>query len=198
MIFRCKIYENRPKWCKDYPWNEANEIFPDCQFVFVQDGTMYLLPEEQVLKQRTPEEIEEYCLHCGKCCMYWEGEKCIHCCTSLIVEEDMDQVEQERREDLLDAKAIYGDLEEKFAPGSFGCHELLDRLSVVTSIWNERIIASPATIIDPEFYKEAREIANAISKLYQKVGTRHLDASGSVRGSVTRGTDGRVAPTDET
>jgi hypothetical protein len=93
MTFRCKIYEDRPEWCKGYPWNEANDIFPDCQFVFMQDETTYLLPEEQILKQRTTEEVEEYCLHCGKCCMYWEKGKCIHYCSSLIVDE-----KQKRRE----------------------------------------------------------------------------------------------------
>jgi hypothetical protein len=55
----------------------------------MMDGDVaYLLPEEAVLKDKTPEQIVDYCMHCGKCCMFWENGQCIHYCTSLIVEEE--------------------------------------------------------------------------------------------------------------
>lgn len=81
----CTIYDNRPDWCRDYPWNHGNEIFPDCQFL---DENKNLRSYEEQLKIKTKEQIELYCAECGKCCMFWEGKEPMQCSALRYVEAD--------------------------------------------------------------------------------------------------------------
>lgn len=66
--YECSIYKSRPKTCIEYPWNLANQIFFDCQFLNEKKDD--LLSMEDLLKKKTEEEIGEYCVECGKCCFY--------------------------------------------------------------------------------------------------------------------------------
>jgi Fe-S-cluster containining protein len=79
--FLCKIYETRPEACQGYPWNDANDLFPDCQFV--KDGA--LIPLEQM--QKPEKEISDFCISCGKCCQFWVDGKPIHNCSALVLEK---------------------------------------------------------------------------------------------------------------
>lgn len=64
----CSIYDERPETCRKYPWNLANQIFFECQFLNeTQDG---LLSMEELLETKTNEEIGKYCVECGKCCFF--------------------------------------------------------------------------------------------------------------------------------
>jgi len=85
--YRCRIYNERPEWCRGYPWGLENDLFPWCQFTKQAGEDLELIPEAEVLETKSREEIEDYCIHCGACCMFWEAGKVIHHCSALIVEE---------------------------------------------------------------------------------------------------------------
>ncbi|WP_406694157.1 hypothetical protein V5E97_24220 [Singulisphaera sp. Ch08] len=61
-------------------------------------------------------------------------------------------------------------IERRFGPGSFGYHELLDRAYLLSANWEEYIAAHPTTLIDPDRYRMAQEIAEAMAQFYQLVG----------------------------
>jgi len=79
----CTIYETRPDWCRQYPWNSANEIFEDCQFY--DKESKKLRTHEEQLELNSEEEIEQFCNECGKCCFYWECGQKIHACSALRI-----------------------------------------------------------------------------------------------------------------
>ena len=68
MKFICSIYKDRPSACVGYPWNLANQIFADCQFL--NEAKDDLLTMEDLQKVKSDEEISEYCVKCGKCCFF--------------------------------------------------------------------------------------------------------------------------------
>ena len=86
MKFVCKLYntDKYPEDCKGYPWNGSNYLFPDCIFVSGDE----LLSEEEVLQTKTKEQVQEYCMSCGKCCCYWEKGKPIYGCSATQVVKD--------------------------------------------------------------------------------------------------------------
>ena len=51
-----------------YPWNKANQIFADCQFL--NESKDDLLSMEELQKAKSDKEISEYCVACGKCCFF--------------------------------------------------------------------------------------------------------------------------------
>jgi len=83
--------------------------------------------------------------------------------------------EAERQNDLAEARESLSTaegepLERRFGPGSFGYHELLDRAYLLGSNWEEFVASHPTTLLDPERYRKAREIAEAMAEFYQLVG----------------------------
>ena len=64
----CSAYRDRPLVCKEYPWNIANQIFADCQFL--NEAKDDLLTMEDLQKVKSDEEISDYCVGCGKCCFF--------------------------------------------------------------------------------------------------------------------------------
>ena len=66
----CSIYEDRPETCRKYPWNFANQMFPECIFIDETQTPMKLRTKEEQLKINTQAEINEYCVSCGRCCFY--------------------------------------------------------------------------------------------------------------------------------
>jgi hypothetical protein len=89
---------------------------------------------------------------------------------SMNLEVDRKQKLAEARED-----PGQGTVEERFGPGSFGYHELLDRTFLLMDNWESFIATHPATLLDPERYRKAREIADAMADFYQFVGRGDLD-----------------------
>jgi hypothetical protein len=70
---------------------------------------------------------------------------------------------------------------EEYRPGSFGCHELLDRTSLGVD-WIERFILShPACVQNAEWYALAEQAAAALRELYQRIGAEHLGPTGDAR-----------------
>jgi hypothetical protein len=86
------------------------------------------------------------------------------------------EVQQDRQERIDEVVADHdpGWLE-SFKPGSFGCHELLDRTSIVVNIVDEYLLSYPACVQNREWLALARQAFDALAKLYQCVGAVHLD-----------------------
>lgn len=76
----------------------------------------------------------------------------------LIVEQDDDPTDNWR---------------ERFAPGSFGCHELLDRVHLLTNLLDEAVVQHPACILNAEWFALASQAEEVLNDLYQKVGAAH-------------------------
>jgi hypothetical protein len=85
------------------------------------------------------------------------------------LEVDRKQKLDEAREDL-----VSGTVEERFGPGSLGYHELLDRSYMLMDNWESFITSHPTTLLDPERYRKAQEIADAMTSFYQLVGRGDL------------------------
>jgi hypothetical protein len=63
---------------------------------------------------------------------------------------------------------------EDWAPGELGCHELLDRVSVMNNIFADHVIDHAACITNPEWFALANHISDLMADLYQKIGAKHL------------------------
>tara|TARA_A100000164_G_C21751891_1_gene697403 strand:- start:99 stop:368 length:270 start_codon:yes stop_codon:yes gene_type:complete len=82
--FVCSIYKDRPQTCREYPWNFANSMFPECIFIDEKETPMRLRTIEEQLTLNTQEEINDYCVSCGKCCHFGPAA----CSKLLVIEED--------------------------------------------------------------------------------------------------------------
>ena len=85
MRYVCSIYKDRPDPCVGYPWNIANQIFADCQFLKDEKGD--LLTMEELKKNKSEKEISEYCVECGKCCFSGSAA----CSKLLIIDDDAEE-----------------------------------------------------------------------------------------------------------
>ncbi len=66
------------------------------------------------------------------------------------------------------------DWAEGFRPGSFGCHELLDRTSILAAQLDEQILSHPSCLLEPEWFALAEKACSALNDLYQRIGALHL------------------------
>jgi len=89
--------------------------------------------------------------------------------------------EQDRQRRAAELSSEQGpDWSESYKPGSFGCHELLDRTSLAANMVEDYILSHPACVQDREWFALAERAAAALHELYQRIGTDHLDeADGS-------------------
>lgn len=60
-----------------------------------------------------------------------------------------------------------------FAPGTFGCHEALDRTSLL-AVQADELSEHPAIMINPRWRMLAAEAAEGLAQLYQEIGAVHL------------------------
>ena len=93
MKYLCKIYEDRPDFCRDYPWGESydeSDYHEGCQFYDIE--TKKLISKEDLLKEKTAEEIENSCCSCGMCCNFWDRGKPLFPCSALQVVDDKGRV----------------------------------------------------------------------------------------------------------
>jgi hypothetical protein len=86
---------------------------------------------------------------------------------------DMEQGRQQRLEELhTEHEPQWLD---QFRPGSFGCHELLDRTMLAVNFVDEYVRSHPACVQNPEWFALAEQAMSALSELYQRIGAEHLD-----------------------
>jgi hypothetical protein len=87
------------------------------------------------------------------------------------------EVEQDRAEEMAKLQADQGaDWEELNRPGTFGCHELLDRSVSLAGIVEQQLLSHPACVQNSEWYALAHQAVTALNDLYQRVGAVHLMA----------------------
>ena len=83
---------------------------------------------------------------------------------------------EEYRQELLGEITREGESqEEQFRPGTFGCHELLDRLSILVGNLEEHILQHPSCVRNPDWFELAHQAVSVLNDLYQQVGASHLD-----------------------
>lgn len=83
--------------------------------------------------------------------------------------------EQERQQLIDEFNADSPDWAEQAKPGSFGCHELLDRTALVADTLEQYILTHPACVQNKEWFALAHQAVVALRELYQQVGADHLD-----------------------
>ena len=86
--------------------------------------------------------------------------------------------EQERQRYIEEMSADHGlDWAEQYRPGTFGCHELLDRTALVADLAERYLRSHPACIQDPDWFALAERAVVALHELYQRVGEKHLEST---------------------
>lgn len=79
--------------------------------------------------------------------------------------------EQQRLADL----AEIGDVDlSQYAPGTFGCHEAMHTTSLMLDMTDDLLLQHPAILANPDFYRLAGEVHEALFALYQAIGEKHL------------------------
>ena len=86
--------------------------------------------------------------------------------------EDLESERQELLQRLASDLTSYSRTE--YDPGSFGCHELLDRTSLVLDLLERHIAEHPACLQQPSWFALARAAAGSMSQLYREIGSLHL------------------------
>ena len=90
---------------------------------------------------------------------------------------DDTEIEKDRLEQAAEIAADVGDdWAALYKPGSFGCHELLDRAAMFADMVEQQIQTHPACVANPEWFYVAERAAAALRGLYQQIGAEHLDA----------------------
>jgi hypothetical protein len=88
---------------------------------------------------------------------------------------DITETETRRVTALAEMEADEGhDWAQRYAPGTFGCHELLDRVHLISSMFQQHVWEHPACLQNPEWYRLADAAVEAMEKLYQEIGAAHL------------------------
>ena len=84
-------------------------------------------------------------------------------------------IESHRQERLRELESEEGKADlEQFLPGTFGCHELLDRTILLAEQVERTILSHPACIQNRQWYELASEASAALNELYQRIGSEHL------------------------
>jgi hypothetical protein len=92
--------------------------------------------------------------------------------------------EQERQQRANELTADHGsDWAEQYKPGSFGCHELLDRTAMAADLVERYVQSHPACVQNPDWFALAEQAVTALRELYQRVGAEHLDEQNQAAGN---------------
>jgi hypothetical protein len=84
--------------------------------------------------------------------------------------------EQERQQRVAELIADHGpDWSDQYKPGSFGCHELLDRAALAADFVERSVACHPACVQNPDWFALAEQAVAALQELYQRIGAEHLD-----------------------
>jgi hypothetical protein len=90
------------------------------------------------------------------------------------------EIEQERARQAAELEADSGaDWAREYRPGSFGCHELLDRTALLADMVEQQIQTHPACVANAEWFLLAEQASAALRELYQQIGAEHLGADES-------------------
>lgn len=93
-------------------------------------------------------------------------------------------LEQERQQLVGELLADHGPhWTEQCKPGSFGCHELLDRTSLVADLVEQYVLSHPACVQNRDWFALAEQAVAALRELYQRIGEEHLDDKSNSTGN---------------
>lgn len=88
-----------------------------------------------------------------------------------------DEIEAERAELARELVAEFGeDWSLEFRPGTAGCHELVDRASMLADIVARNLATHPACVARPEWFCLAQQALTALQTLYQRAADEHVAA----------------------
>lgn len=94
---------------------------------------------------------------------------------SIAQETASPEVEQQRQEAVAELIAEHGpNWTDQYAPGTFGCHELLDRTSLAAAMVEQSVLSHPACAQNAAWYALAEQAVAALNDLYQQIGAEHL------------------------
>ncbi|SEP67620.1 hypothetical protein SAMN05216548_101235 [Faunimonas pinastri] len=65
-------------------------------------------------------------------------------------------------------------LQERYGPGTFGCHEALHVSSIELQSVSDNLMSHPAVALNSEWYQLAYRAHEALVELYQAIGAEHL------------------------
>lgn len=69
-------------------------------------------------------------------------------------------------------------LEERFGPGSFGCHEAMHVTQLVVDLIERQLVQHSAVLLNPVWYAQVREAQALLYRAYSGVADEHLDVPG--------------------
>lgn len=85
------------------------------------------------------------------------------------------KLEQHRQEIVGDMAAELGEnWTDHYAPGTCGCHELLDRTILAAEAVEQNVLSHPACAQNPAWFALAEKAVAALNELYQRIGAEHL------------------------
>jgi hypothetical protein len=90
------------------------------------------------------------------------------------ITHEVDEIEATRQEYIDEFKAD-GEPCDEYVPGSYGCHELLDRTAMLMNTLDQYVLGHPACVNNKEWFALAYQAVDALNDLYQKVGADHLE-----------------------
>jgi hypothetical protein len=89
------------------------------------------------------------------------------------------EVERDRQHLIDEFIADYGaDGAGSYRPGSFGCHELLDRTALAAELLEQKVLNHPACFLNQEWFSLAEQAVEILNELYQRVGEAHVAKDG--------------------
>lgn len=95
-----------------------------------------------------------------------------------MYEEDrLSALEERRRVDAKDGPDRPS-LEERFGPGSFGCHEAMHVTQLVVDLIERQLVQHSAVLLNPVWYAQVREAQGLLYHAYSAAADQHLDAPG--------------------
>lgn len=86
------------------------------------------------------------------------------------------EIELRRQEAVNAMIAEYGpEWAEQYVPGTFGCHELLDRVICAAETVEEYVLSHPACAQNRAWYALAEHAVTTLNQLYEKISAEHLE-----------------------
>ena len=88
----------------------------------------------------------------------------------------IDPDSERERQRLLAELANSGDphRDDRYRPGSFGCHELMDRTSLLAGVLDGSVRLHPSCLHNPQWFALADQAVAALNELYQLIGDEHI------------------------
>jgi hypothetical protein len=94
------------------------------------------------------------------------------------------EIERDRQQRIEEMIAEHGSQWAKpYQPGSFGCHELLDRTSMAADIVEQYVLSHPACAQNQDWFVLADQAVTTLRELYQRIGAAHLDDKSTAGGN---------------